>query len=197
MHSGLTRSKVIIALTGLLLLSACTPEKKYRVLSFFFDGVPNPSLSGKESNSKAGPEKSQIIAAQKAIRKARNKRREKKPETYVSQHPPYVNRQCERCHNQTSRNMLVSSKAELCFNCHEKSKFTGPYVHGPVAVGACLMCHLPHRSVNPSLLVKKTPGLCLQCHNKTDIFANENHEGVTDCLECHQPHVSGNPMFLQ
>ena len=93
--------------------------------------------------------------------------------------------------------MLVADKRKLCFTCHDESKFDGPYVHGPVAVGACLMCHQPHQSKYPALLLKSTPGLCLQCHDKTEVFANENHEGVTDCLDCHQPHVAEDPMFMR
>ncbi len=196
MRSGPTNRKAIIILLFLLLFSACTPEKKYRILSFFFDGVPNPSAT-KATSAATEKEKQAITEAERSAEKIKNILKRTEAKRTVSSHPPYVKRQCNRCHDQTSRNMLVTGKQALCFQCHDKKKFTGPYVHGPVAVGACLMCHLPHQSKYPSLLTRKTPGLCLQCHNKQDVFANENHEGVSDCLECHRPHTGEDPMFLQ
>ncbi len=198
MHSGLTKSRTFFVLAGILLLCACTPEKKYRALSFFFDGVPNPSARGKLAENATEEEKAAATSdAGEAARKAQRARGEAEKEVYRSQHPPYVRRECESCHDRTSKNLLVTSKRKLCFNCHDENKFTGPYVHGPVAAGACLMCHQPHRSTQPALLLKSTPKLCLQCHDKKEVFANENHEGVTDCLECHQPHVAEDPMFMR
>jgi len=196
MHSGLTKSRAIIIVAGLLLFSACTPEKKYRVLSLFFDGVPNPSAERLTDNA-TEIEKIEASEAGEVERKLQRARAETEKEVYKSQHSPYVKRKCESCHDKKSRNMLVAGKRKLCFNCHSKNKFQGPYVHGPVAGGACMMCHLPHKSKLPALLSKSTPGLCLQCHEKACVMAGENADSFTDCLQCHQPHVGQDSMFLR
>jgi predicted CXXCH cytochrome family protein len=197
MHSVLTKSRSILVLAGILLLCACTPEKKYRVLSFFFDGVPNPSIEGKLTNNASEVEKRVKSEAGDVARRAQLAKGEADKEVYKSQHPPYVKRKCASCHDKTSRNMLTTSKVKLCFSCHPRSKFQGPYVHGPVAGGACLMCHLPHNSKLPALLSKPMPELCLQCHEKACFPAREHTDGVTDCLKCHLPHVGKDPMFLR
>jgi predicted CXXCH cytochrome family protein len=197
MHSVLTKSRSILVLAGILLLCACTPEKKYRVLSFFFDGVPNPAGESKLSDNSTETEKTIAAEVGEMRRRAQLAKGEADKEVYKSQHPPYVKRKCSSCHDKTSRNMLTASKAKLCFNCHSRSKFKGQYVHGPVAGGACLMCHLPHNSKLSYLLSKSTPALCLQCHEKECFPAREHTDGVTDCLKCHLPHVGEDPMFLR
>jgi len=198
MRSVPIKSRGILVLAGILFLCACTPEKKYRVLSFFFDGVPNTAVRSKlTDNTIGGTDKRISTDAAKTGRGQQRARGEVDREVYKSQHPPYIKRKCSSCHDRTSSNMLTASKARLCFKCHARSQFQGPLVHGPVAGGACLMCHLPHNSKLMHLLSKPSPALCLQCHEAACFPAREHTDGGTDCLKCHLPHVGKDPMFLR
>ena len=75
---------------------------------------------------------------------------------------------CTGCHNPHSSNsnkLLKADQPELCYNCHEKSKFTKKYVHAIIPAGGCTSCHTPHVSDNPSLLTNKDINdLCITCH---------------------------------
>lgn len=99
--------------------------------------------------------------------------------------------------------MLRSDPAQdLCLSCHETDSFmNSEYVHGPVATGACILCHESHSSWNPNLLVKEGRDLCLFCHEQVDqrlAEARHSHEAVKGaCTECHNPHGSEYKMFLR
>lgn len=81
--------------------------------------------------------------------------------------------------------------------CHSrmgKDKF----VHGPVAVGECMVCHKgeadKHR-LSPAKIkfapIKKVSDLCFQCHDRVDAM-NTVHPPVKEgiCTSCHSPHES-------
>ncbi|MEJ2247173.1 MAG: cytochrome c3 family protein, partial [Acidobacteriota bacterium] len=96
---------------------------------------------------------------------------------------------------------LTEASEQLCLKCHAKDKFQGNYVHGPVAVGACVACHDPHGS-NPSELAG-TAGkqMCLTCHAEMDARlrnARFQHKAVVDgCTNCHAAHASDYPFELR
>jgi predicted CXXCH cytochrome family protein len=71
-------------------------------------------------------------------------------------------------------------------------------VHGPIAVGECLTCHLPHESKFERLLKSKDNKACFDCHNEGDLAKIEQHEEKTGrtCLSCHLPHAADNRFFL-
>ena len=160
----------------------CETNTRYKVLSLFFDGVPNPEApsvqaGGKSAGEGAGGIKDQV-----------------RP-TY-REHGPFASKSCKACHN-VSTNELVMPIDKLCLYCHviltDKR-----LLHGPVAAGGCRICHDPHGSSYPFLLVSEPKKFCLYCHNKVDIEKNEAHKGVdADCTECHDAHASNNDYLLK
>ena len=161
-------------------LSACTPEKWHRTLSFFFDGVPD------SSRTKSVVSNDSIIKKDTAtITITANSDRS----GYVI-HSPYKEKQCDVCHDPNHRADLTQALPDLCYNCHANFNTKYTYLHGPVASGACIECHSPHLSKNKKLLVRENQDLCLYCHEKTDVLKNEVHKeiGETNCTDCHNPH---------
>lgn len=169
-----------MAVLFLFLLCGCSPMTRYKTLSIFFDGVPNPEEEALQAqNAQAGgPAKRQASA------------------TY-RMHGPYAARLCTACHR-VGTNVLVLPIEKLCFNCHVLN-FGKKYVHGPVAAGGCKICHDPHGSSFPYLLVSAARNFCLRCHDEKDIAKNEAHKGLTneECTECHDAHSSDKEYLLK
>ncbi len=92
--------------------------------------------------------------------------------------------------------------APLCYRCHEdkeKQHTDFKYVHGPVAMGGCSMCHNPHGSDMKNILQKETSTLCIDCHRMKDVLKKSVvHPPVVKkgCISCHNPHGSNYPFFL-
>ncbi len=111
-------------------------------------------------------------------------------------------RVCRQCHASGSRHRarkFIKPIPQLCYDCHEDRRPSNAYVHGPVAVGACLFCHRPHVSTYEHLLKVSQPRLCVRCHDKENYPLSELHRTVSDqrCTDCHDPHGSANPLFLK
>jgi predicted CXXCH cytochrome family protein len=121
--------------------------------------------------------------------------RPKKPAFYF--HPPFVEQQCDNCHDTKSSQKLVLPPKKLCVTCHEDFTKNKKTVHYPVSEGACMECHDPHQSTNKTLLKKPVPEICFTCHEEKDIKANPAHEGQTMCTECHNPHASNEEKLLK
>lgn len=191
MRSVITASKagrwfaIGLVFLFIFMLPGCSVKKNYKALSFFFDGVPKPGEPGKE-------EKEPGTAAAKPTAH--------KPETWVkmvSRHPAFAQRKCRECHSIKSLTFLKGKKAAFCFTCHRQEKFTGEFIHGPVAVGACLACHLPHESKYKRLLNLDVPGLCISCHVLWENRDLESHSKGKTCTECHDPHAGDNRFLLK
>jgi predicted CXXCH cytochrome family protein len=78
---------------------------------------------------------------------------------------------CTGCHNPHSSNsdkILNGDQPGLCYNCHDKAKFSKKYVHAIIPAGGCTSCHIPHVSQYPALLSANIQELCLTCHVKKD-----------------------------
>lgn len=168
---------VFLALSGLWF--GCSPKKHYKLLSFFFDGVPNPD---DPQSSAAGPG-------------GRGR-----PALLSVMHAPYQQNKCDACH--TSRNAfeIISTPGEdKCFACHEKVKDQHAFLHGPVAANRCLWCHDPHRSNVPSLLRVAAGRLCRECHTQEllDPSVPEHLDEKKDCLQCHAGHGGSDRYFLK
>jgi predicted CXXCH cytochrome family protein len=156
----------------------CEGKSSYKVLSFFFDGVPLPG----ETN-KAGAKKEDPTAAAN------------KKEIY-REHGPYAAKQCEGCHVRGSNKLLFPIE-ELCLRCHAMN-ISKQYIHGPLASGGCKICHEPHGSRYPFLLVAEANVFCLYCHNKNDILKREVHKGMEEqCTVCHDAHSSDKQYLLK
>jgi predicted CXXCH cytochrome family protein len=87
---------------------------------------------------------------------------------------------------------LSASGVELCWGCHDKTKFSKKVGHPPVAKGECLSCHEVHTSDYKGLLLKSMPDECFMCHDKTKFENKSTHPPVANgmCTSCHDPHVS-------
>lgn len=206
------------ALLGILFIftTGCDKHTKYKVLTFFFTGVP-PLEEGKKDEA---VENAQIVMA-----KTKNNKKKIKPQVLVFSHGPYGAGQCYQCHNisasvsfktfrkKKSRGIagqgrgipgrLVMPLKELCTECHpQKSAQTAHsknlWLHGPAANGNCTACHNPHRSAFQYMLLKeKTTELCMQCHSGGYIMKTEEHTNDRECISCHNPHMGKNKFLLK
>jgi len=162
----------------LLMLSGCEPRTNYKVLSFFFDGVPDPDKQVTVSTEKSDANKTKGSLG--------------------ATHGPFASRQCEACHKRTQGNVLVLPKEKLCVMCHELSFEGMQWVHGPVASGGCMICHNPHQSAYRFLLAAPAREVCFRCHEESAVMRNEAHQNVTEgCLECHDAHASNKKFLLK
>lgn len=187
MRLGTIVSKYVPVLLLLLVLPGCSVKKNRKLLEFFFDGVPEPGVTERQNS---GTEK----------KPAGRKRRPAAAKAFVkieSRHPDYYKNICNNCHNRSASNFLKTDKKELCFTCHKPEAFTGPFVHGPVAVKQCLACHLPHESKYDHLLRAKIDALCDQCHNQERVETPDPCDRGKVCTDCHAAHVADNKYFIK
>ncbi len=186
----------------LLLLGGCfkmDPLKKQKVLTSFFDGVPD--LPPMEQLCKDNIEslfntyyEQRIAAAQHG-----DSEEDKGKKQTGSKHRPWAEKNCLACHNFQTASKLKLPKNELCGMCH-KNLIQGRNVHGPVAVGACLACHLPHSSENPYLLRRPLATLCFKCHKEKRLAASMHEKVIAHgmfCVDCHNPHSGNMHYFLK
>jgi predicted CXXCH cytochrome family protein len=169
----------VAALAATLALSAgCSSAKHHRVLSFFFDGVPEPQVAV----ASAAPEVQASVGRQ-LVR--------------PGEHGPFAAKLCDSCHDSKATNALVVPAEQLCLRCHALG-VTKTYVHGPLASGGCLVCHDPHRSPNRYLLVSASDGFCLHCHDRQGLSAAAGHVGEdANCTDCHEAHMSDRKYLLR
>ena len=179
-----------------LAVPACSVERHYRTLSFFFDGVPDPTRAASALLEAAASTDTPLPAATPP------------PQPTGSQHTPVRERRCKECHQLDERPNsganwlvgvpeLVAPGEALCARCHEAPKQA--HVHGPVALGRCDLCHVAHQSPFPHLLRhERQSDLCRQCHQDGLIRTATEHEAYAalDCAECHYPHASDEPGLL-
>jgi len=165
--------------TGLLFLVAfitlvfgCSPEKHYKTLSFFFDGVPNPAAAKTGFTARRGASGKPIFI-----------------------HKPFADEKCNACHLNTD-DIFARAKvrANVCVECHAAVKIEHRVMHGPVVNDACILCHTPHTSPNEHLLRTPAPKVCLQCHEIPSLskFTPEHADSKGNCLSCHSGHGGSN-----
>ena len=91
----------------------------------------------------------------------------------------------EEKHSDPSQS-CVSSKCHAPIIKHK-------YLHGPLQVGQCTVCHAPlPGSQHEFKLVETEARLCLTCHKRVDTSGDMLHDPVAQgkCLGCHDPHGS-------
>ena len=109
-------------------------------------------------------------------------------------HWPLKYGECTSCHNShgsANEFQLVSTGADLCFQCHDKQMNMNKFKHGPSAMGECVLCHDPHSSDYKYNLKAEVPELCSMCHEDQYDQSECMLATVTEkCTECHNPHSS-------
>lgn len=126
-------------------------------------------------------------------------------------HSPSATVHCLTCHQQklegkTMITTLVGRVDDVCFDCHinKKKIRTRKYVHGPVGLGDCTICHDPHGDeYKYQLWADGLSDLCIGCHTDKKFTQRKNvgfySHGIIQgggCTACHNPHASDNKFNL-
>jgi predicted CXXCH cytochrome family protein len=160
-----------------VLLGGCSTEGRYRTLSFFFDGVPDPHAPAGSAAAR-GEARSESDANAPIIK------------AYI--HKPYADGKCNACHSgQASGYESYSAVgADTCLKCHKDKLTQYPVMHGPVSAVECTLCHAAHESTIPGMLNFDAPRVCIQCHDR-DLLGPKPPEHLaadSKCLSCHVGH---------
>ncbi len=186
LHIGLLVGLLITGGVGHL---GCNETTKYRVLSFFFDGVPPPGGDSPEPNAPEAGERPEVVEV--GVEPTKSK--------VVSSHAPYEEGLCFNCHSTETSMRTDLLGAQLCRRCHEAHFEPEPtdWSHGPVAAGECRFCHSAHESENQVLLTDPQPDLCLRCHDAALLDEPYHIDAQGEaCSACHDPHSAGNRLLL-
>lgn len=175
---------------SIIFFVSCTTQKKYEVLSFFFDGVPTPQAADINLvvDSLSVMDSTNLLAKSNEVTKS-----------HFQLHLPYGKKECISCHDQKLIGKTVETQPQLCYKCHDDYKENFKFVHGPVGGGYCSICHDPHKSQLDKLLKQPTEQLCLNCHASSTVYDNKFHLNTrkTSCIECHNPHGGENRFLPQ
>ena len=164
----------VTLIVALVVLGCTVTNRNYKVLSFFFDGVPDPNLpAGVVTRVEGG-----------------------KPAVAVL-HQPYAEERCEVCHR--TRYRPTREDSSICLECHAQVKSAHAVMHGAVEANACLWCHNPHESSHPALLRDSDRKVCSQCHTPSmlGLSVPEHRDESRGCLECHSGHGGSSTLMLK
>lgn len=171
----------------LAILAACAATNRQEVLSFFFDGVTSSASLSSGASGTDGPTPDAAGTAEFAAA----------PQQFFP-HTPYRENKCGGCHDATSGQLVHPIQEGLCLTCHMRVVEEKKFVHGPVAVGDCALCHHYHGSQLPNLLLADPITTCLNCHDRSDLSGGEHHaQSERSCSECHHPHGGDNRFFVK
>jgi len=177
---------------ALFLVLGCSEFSARNFSSFLFDGVPAPP----EPDTFCAP---WLAAKQAPLSSSRANGKKVAAKAKGSGHLPYVEKQCNDCHDKSKDKGLVAPPDKLCFICHD-TIVKGAFAHAPAGAGDCLACHLPHDSVLPKLLTKDNGKLCQHCHQEPRL-SKRVHEKAGEqkipCYDCHNPHAGSNRYFFR
>ena len=171
---------MLLVLLGIFVVS-CDEVKRHNALTFFFEGVPPLG---------------QDQLAEELVDSGSSQLSQMRPKQLWYVHQP--RRDCTLCHDKSrqrvfsSQTYLIKPIPELCYECHGDYTTSASYVHGPVAVGQCLLCHNPHRSRIEHLLKEPQPRICYLCHNIDAVKSIPAHLVKQEfaCTDCHNAHTS-------
>ena len=187
------RVSVILILwsAGVVVVAACSEPTRHEVLSFFFDGVPDPREAAVAGYVPLWPLGRVDGTEEGADRFG--------PPQKTYSHTPFRENACARCHDLGRGLLWRTPQQGLCASCHPDLPGEVAFVHGPVAVMDCLHCHSPHAAVHPKLLLKGIPALCHGCHERGELTVGEHHDRLDgrSCIECHDPHGGSNRFFVK
>jgi len=120
-------------------------------------------------------------------------------------HGMITRKDCFVCHEENARSYAISAQdADLCAKCHDRRP-AAKFIHGPVAIGSCTVCHDPHGQTNPFFLVASGETLCFRCHTEADALKHLmiRSAGSGDflrekgCVFCHDPHQADRKFLLR
>lgn len=187
-RAGSVRRRVglLALLLATLALAACSETNRYKVLTFFFTGVPPPG----EATGAAQANGTALQVASAKVQEARAKslktleqRRRRALVPRLFMHGPFASGNCSLCHATATSQVFRDGQAvaaeatgtsggsfgarlafpleELCLGCHtEKGQAYaaahGLWAHGPVANGLCTECHNPHAAPRHYMLKQET-----------------------------------------
>lgn len=192
---------LLILLAGMFgcCLLGCDRMTRYKVLTFFFEGVPSPDgkYPGAEPNI-VTVRNVDRINAKNANAMATNA--DQWGQRLSSRHD-FV-KECDKCHLgdlRSGRQELKKPVPNLCYSCHTDLHQAGDYLHGPLNVGECVFCHDPHQSTYIHLQKAPQPDLCYRCHQRQDIEVVPGHQELLEkvCTDCHDPHGGPTLQFLK
>ena len=178
---------MLLVFFGIFIVS-CDDVERHKALTFFFDGVPPLGQEYFQEDS-IDPNSQEFAQTDQT------------PEWFV--HEP--RKDCSICHGKrtqrsfSSQTYLTASIPKLCYNCHDDYTVSAPFVHGPVAVGQCLLCHNPHKSKIEHLLLAPEPELCYQCHDvdTIELIAAHLPKQLSSCTDCHYAHAGSAKALLK
>jgi predicted CXXCH cytochrome family protein len=181
---------VLASLACVVVLPACYTPVRHRVLTFFFDGVPEPGT--RPTVGYAPP-----TTTEEGELGAPRERPGVVGEIYA--HPPYRNDRCGTCHDFRTGELTRTPQEGLCKACHMDIPGRATYAHGPVAVDACLFCHHHHTAAHPKVLRYNATATCFRCHKRADLTKGPHHETIDQeaCVTCHNPHGGADRFFLK
>ncbi len=106
---------------------------------------------------------------------------------------------CRQCHDGLVQNVPAAAPPEkVCSTpaCHASFRAVPRYVHGPVALADCSICHTPHTSTERRLLTLPEAELCGFCHPR--LLSCPAADGTpADCTSCHDAHGGEVPHLLK
>jgi predicted CXXCH cytochrome family protein len=181
----------------------CDRQARHNILTFFFEGVPpldgDPNGQSFTSVVTSGGTVYESIPVIPEIPKTPEELA-LLSESHSSKHK--FLRDCAKCHAgsmSSGRRELRKSMPGLCYSCHKDFSNKGDFLHGPLNVGACIICHDPHQSKYVNLQKDPQPKLCYRCHTRQEIRSIVDHEKILElkCTNCHDPHVSSLPKLLK
>ena len=187
----------MLACSLLAMMVGCQSEAGYKVLTFFFEGVPPPGSSKRVRQARKAAKpvtytQEEVAARILAARLAKQK--------FGVKHEPA--RDCSNCHQGSLGSGLRELRKplpDLCYKCHENYESSRENLHGPVVVGECLFCHESHSSSYVKLQTAPQPDLCYKCHTRKDVALTDIHKDVLGsiCTDCHDPHTGSSKKILR
>ncbi|MDH4202811.1 MAG: hypothetical protein OEV87_07940 [Phycisphaerae bacterium] len=197
-QTRLLRKRVLLLLMFFAGVIGCDRTTRYKVLTFFFEGVPSPDAKYIQSK----PKDTILSSADrlKAVKSANVLVLDSLGQRRSSRHS--IAKDCAQCHAgdlRSGRQELKTLLPKLCYSCHTDLYQESDYLHGPINVGECVFCHEPHQSAYVHLQKAPEPQLCYRCHQREDIATIPDHPEYLEkvCTDCHNPHGSPVPHLLK
>lgn len=111
-----------------------------------------------------------------------------------STHPPFTEKACATCHEDSVAKLVADGDRTLCFACHteiEAALAGAAHPHAAMEAAECRACHSPHVSRNSNLKRGRGSEICFTCHDDVRAQTGEFQHGAITCLgceSCHEPH---------